>query len=75
MSQDDETISGSDLAIMKTSRLKWNKNIFQNSHFITKMKAHLYSRTPTENLNRSTETLFLLLDFLLNGRNGNFYNK
>ena len=51
MSENDETISGSDLAIMKTEPGDMDQKYFQNSHFITEMTSHLYSRTARENLN------------------------
>ena len=74
MSENDETISGSDLAIMKTSRLEWNKNISKFPVHYKDGSSFVFRRAP-ESFNTSTESSFLMLDFLLNGRNGNFYNK
>ena len=58
MSENDETISGSDLAIMKTEPGDMDQKYFQNSHFITEMTSHLYSRTARENLNWDQQKVY-----------------
>ena len=79
MSENDETISGSDLAIMKPRPGEMDQKYFQNSHFVTERDeaSSVFQDSPGEfePTDRSTESLFLMLHFLLDGSNGNFYNK